>query len=86
MNSSPKSGHTYFFNANVYLPDGFLIRRGDKIKLIKPTGQSPHGWFDHESGHNWLCDGPNGVTVWSTIQWGIRNGLLTTERPASPNQ
>lgn len=78
--SEPKCGQTYVFQISTYLPNGFLIKRGDKLKLIEPTGQAPHGWFDHETGHNWLCEGPNGVTVWSTIPWGIKQGFLTLEQ------
>lgn len=75
----PKCGQTYVFQIDAFLPNGFLIRKGDKLLLIEPTGQNPHGWFDHKTGHNWLCKGPNGVTVWSTIPWGIKMGYLVLE-------
>lgn len=76
MNNGPRIGQSYRFTDMTVLPDGFIINKGDKLRLIEPTGQSPHGWFDSITGHNWIAQGPNGVTVWSSIPWAIDIGLL----------
>lgn len=77
--ANPKCGETYVFTVSFYIPSGFRINKGDKLLLIEPTGQNPHGFFDHITGHNWTCKGPNGVTVWSTVPWAIKHGLLMLE-------
>lgn len=69
-------GQTYVFTNSFFLPNGFVINKGDELLLIEPTGQNPHGYFDHITGHNWTCKGPNGVTVWSTVPWGVSMGYL----------
>jgi hypothetical protein len=74
-----KSGQTYIFQVNLNLPDGFTIEAGETIILLEPTGQKPHGLFDNETGHNWLCKASNGVTVWSTIPLAVKEGFLVLD-------
>lgn len=79
-NADPKCGETYIFTTSFYIPSGLRIEVGDKLFLIEPTGQNPHGYFDYVTGHNWTCKGPNGVTVWSTVPWAIDLGYLVLDK------
>lgn len=71
-----KSGEVYVFQINASLPDRTQIKPGDRIRLIEPTGLAPWGYMDTKTGHNWLCEAPNGISVWSTIAWAVERGYL----------
>lgn len=69
-----KCGEVLTFVRECLNPVGFQFHVGNKITLIEPTSQSPHGFTSPVS--NWLCDGPNGTTVWSSIYWCLEVGIL----------
>lgn len=69
-----KCGEVLTFAVDCHSPVMFLFKTGQTLKLIEPTGQAPHGV--RSSITNWLCEGPNGVTVWSSIYHCLETGIL----------
>lgn len=69
-----KCGEVLTFARDCYSPADFLFKRGQTLKLIEPTNQAPYGIKSAIS--NWICDGPNGVTVWSSIYYCLEFGIL----------
>ena len=69
-----KCGEKLTFARDCVSPVGFQFLKGQTLTLIEPTDQAPHGFKSAVS--NWTCDGPNGVTVWSSIYWCLELGIL----------
>lgn len=62
------------FTADCFNPLGFKFLKNQTLTLVEPTDEAPHGIRSRIS--NWLVDGPNGRTVWSSIYLCIESGLL----------
>lgn len=70
----PQPGDVYEYTADHHTTTGFQLPKGTRLSLIEQTNQAPHGVKDPAG--NWLVEGPNGKTVWSSIRYGIANGQL----------
>jgi hypothetical protein len=84
LKREPQVGDVYEFTGDSVSIVNFPFPKGSKlILLIKQTEEAPHGtthqgrWVEYKDpAGNWLVDGPNGRTIWSSIRQGITMGQL----------
>lgn len=70
-----KPGDKLRFTRDLTNPVNFPFIKGDILTLIEPTDASPHG-FAKTGICNWVVDGPNGRTIWTSIWYGLDKGWL----------
>lgn len=75
MQRQPQSGDVYEFMVYALNPIKFVFNVGDRLTLIEKTNNLPHGYMSN-CGYNWIVDGPNGVTVWSTIEYMLEKNWI----------
>jgi hypothetical protein len=79
----PQPGDVYEFTQDSMSIVNFSFPKGAKLTLIDWTEEAPHGiqhggrWLPYKDpAGNWLVEGPNGRTIWSSIRQGIFSGQL----------
>lgn len=70
----PEPGDVYEFTVSCSTIAGHALPKGTKLTLVEWTQDAPFNFKDPAG--NWLVDGPNGRTVWSSIRHGIQTGIL----------
>ena len=74
LQREPQPGDVYEFVQAQVTITGVPLPEGTTLTLIEWTAEAPFGFRDPAG--NWVVDGPNGRTVWSSIRQGIANGSL----------
>jgi len=81
LNREPQEGDVYEFVHNSQSIVGYSFPQGSKLTLVKWTEEAPYrheptGIPFKDPAGNWLVDGPNGRTVWSSIRQMLAIGQI----------
>ena len=73
LKREPQEGDVYEFTANFQSVAGHVFPKGSKLTLVAWTEEAPYtetttGIRYKDPAGNWVVDGPNGRTIWSSIR------------------
>jgi hypothetical protein len=71
-----KPGDVYTFTRTTHTVGGKSYYRGDKLKVLGPTTDAPHGFSSKRGNFNVSCKHHLTGSVWSSLWFAIEQGWI----------